>query len=104
MPEPGWRPWASVFKEAQLARCLFLDDLGSVRGARDASKQGWWKERLAGLLRKREAECSPTIITSNAETIDEMKTINHSLPSRFASTRLVFRLAGDDYRLRREDG
>lgn len=97
--DPNWRPWADVFKQAELAPRLLVDDLGAVRagrtGARDA--QDWWKERLTLLLRQREAWARPTIVTSNMEDLDELAYINHSLPSRL-TVRLAFKIAGHDHR------
>lgn len=98
-PARGWRPTADVYRHAAFADYLLLDDLGAVRAGRTGARasQDWWKERLALLLREREAWARPTVVTSNMERLDELAHINHSLPSRL-SVRLAFKIAGRDYR------
>ncbi len=66
MAEPGGQ--AREYLAVRDVPVLVLDDLGAIRGGRTAAKaesRSWWREKVASLLRHREMQLMPTVITSN---------------------------------------
>jgi hypothetical protein len=103
---------SALFMEARNAQLLLIDDLGSIRGARGSRKledQGWWREKVAAVLRYREAWILPTAVTSNLTGPGEgipreatfphgLSVIDRSLVSRM-DVRLAVEMTGRDFRV-----
>jgi len=117
---------ARLFTSARDVDVLMIDDLAAVRRIRDGSRSNvgvWWREKVATLLRHREAWCKPTVFTCNllgkpdhgsaprrqengggdgpAPTEfwpDAFAVIDPSLVSRFRELPLAIELQGPNYR------
>jgi len=80
-----------VYRRAAHAEVLLLDDIGAVSAIRDAA---YWREQCAELLRHREAEELPTIVTANLSSWTDVAKIHPSLVSR-CDVRLKIKFSGE---------